>query len=320
MRSWEHAYDMQNIAVVSVNIKPEIPEQFCQSYKIRQSWELILGGSSGHTVVFQGLKLVACDHNTPLKPEMEIHFVIESDAQITTKRFGDRLVLGVKVYDDQARNVQQKTLDKSRSELRKKVDSDRNEITVCIIAMGFICGLDASFADLSHLIQRLKQSLSPLANSIHHQRWKSYRDGSMYFRFNAPNISFWRFKCCSNIAEMKHDVIRDVDAKLKDACSNLKDVEREFSEAQKSYPQKQSVLCRVDLPPTGIRGLVGIAVDLFTIHIPDVTFITNFNAVQKALSSAFGSILNFALFEDEDTFQEYKSRKPQEVKLDISWP
>ena len=117
---------------------------------------------------------------------------------------------------------------------------------------------------------------------------------------------------------MKHDVIRDVDAKLKDACSKLKDVERKFSEAQKSYPQKQSSLCRVNLPPAGIRGLVGFAVGLFTIHIPDVMFITNFNAVQKALSSAFGSILNFALFEDEDTFQEYKSRKPQEVKLDIS--
>lgn len=117
---------------------------------------------------------------------------------------------------------------------------------------------------------------------------------------------------------MKHDVIRDVDAKLKDACSNLKNVERKFSEAQKSYPQKQSSLCRVNLPPAGIRGLVGFAVGLFTIHIPDVTFITKFDAVQKALSSAFGSILNFALFEDEDTFQEYKSRKPQEVKLDIS--
>jgi len=63
---------------------------------------------------------------------------------------------------------------------------------------------------------------------------------------------------------------------------------------------------------------VGFAVGLFTIHIPDVTYITKFDAVQKALSSAFGSILNFALFEDEDTFQEYKGRKPQEVKLDIS--
>ena len=126
---------MQNIAVVSVNIKPEIPEQYCHSYKIRQSCELILGGSSGHTVVFQGLKLVACDHNIPLKPEMEIHFVIESNAQITTKRFVDHLVLGVKVYDDQARDAQQRILDKSRSELRKKVDSDRNEITVCIIAI-----------------------------------------------------------------------------------------------------------------------------------------------------------------------------------------
>jgi hypothetical protein len=114
---------------------------------------------------------------------------------------------------------------------------------------------------------------------------------------------------------MKHDVIRDVDAKLKDACSKLKDVERKFSEAQKSYPQKQSSLCRVNLPPAGIRGLVGFAVGLFTIHIPDTR---DFNAVQKALSSAFGSILNFALFEDEDTFQEYKGRKPQEVKLDIS--
>jgi hypothetical protein len=117
---------------------------------------------------------------------------------------------------------------------------------------------------------------------------------------------------------MKHDVIRDVDAKLKDACSNLKDVEREFSEAQKSYPQKEFVLCRVHLPPAGIRGLVGIAVGLFTIHIPDDTYITKFDAVQKALSSAFGSILNFALFEDECKFQEYKSKKPQEVKLDIS--
>jgi hypothetical protein len=124
---------MQNIAVVSVNIKPQIPDQYCQNYKIKDSSELILGGSAGPTVVFQGLKLVACDHKMHLKPEMEIHLFIESDAQITTKRLVDRLVLRVKVYDDQARDAQQKTLDKCRSELRKKVDSDRNEITVCII-------------------------------------------------------------------------------------------------------------------------------------------------------------------------------------------
>ena len=129
---------MQNIADVSVNIKPEIPDQYCQSYKIRDSSKLILGGSAGPRVVFQGLKLVACDHNIRLKPEMEIHFVIESDAQITTKRFGDRLVLRVKVSDDQARDAQQKILDKSRSELKKKVDCDRNEISVCIIAIAII--------------------------------------------------------------------------------------------------------------------------------------------------------------------------------------
>jgi hypothetical protein len=129
---------MQNIAVVSVKIKPEIPDHYCQSYKISDSSEVILGGFAGPRVAFRRLKLVACDQKMPLKPEMEIHFVIESDAQITTKRFEDRLVLGIKVYDDQAQDAQQKILDKSRSELRKKVDSDRNEISVCIFAIAII--------------------------------------------------------------------------------------------------------------------------------------------------------------------------------------
>lgn len=114
---------------------------------------------------------------------------------------------------------------------------------------------------------------------------------------------------------MKHDVVlRDVDAKFQDACSKLTDVERESSQARQSYPQKQYVLCRVSLPRAGIKGLVGIAVGLFTIQYPDVK---KFDAVQKALSSAFGPILNFALFEDEDAFQRYMSQSEHEVKLCI---
>jgi hypothetical protein len=41
---------MQNIAVVSVKMKPEIPDPYCQRFKIRDSSELILGGSAGRTV------------------------------------------------------------------------------------------------------------------------------------------------------------------------------------------------------------------------------------------------------------------------------
>lgn len=126
---------MQDIAVVSVNIKPEIPDQYRQHFQMSDSSELILGGSAGPTVAFQGLKLVACDQNTPLNKEIVLHFCIQSDFQIRTTQKKTHLELWVNVYDDQARDAEEETLQNSKSQLKKQADICSNEITVCMIVL-----------------------------------------------------------------------------------------------------------------------------------------------------------------------------------------
>ena len=133
---------MHDIAVVSVKIKPEIPDQYRQHFKISDSSELILGGSAGPTVAFQDLKLVACDQNTPLNSEIVLHFCIQSDFKTP------HLELRVNVCDDQARDAEEKTLQNSMSQLKKQADICQNEITVCMIVFKMFY-LMSFFADLS---------------------------------------------------------------------------------------------------------------------------------------------------------------------------
>ena len=96
---------------------------------------------------------------------------------------------------------------------------------------------------------------------------------------------------------------------------NLKDVQNKAKEAKKKYPQFQPKLVGVEVPSAGIRGLVGIAASLFSIHVKDMA---RFDAIQEALSRAFTFTLNFALFRTEDDFQAYKSLPDESVNLDIN--
>ena len=115
-------------ADVSVNINPEISEEFSQSFKISGASEKRVGGSAGTQVAFSELRLIPCSQNQ-ISRECTIAFCIsltQGDAKIEPSS----LLLKVQVVDDTTQNAQENELKKSKNRLRKKADSLSADIAV----------------------------------------------------------------------------------------------------------------------------------------------------------------------------------------------
>lgn len=118
---------LKNTTVVSVTIKPEI-QRDC-GFIINLSTKKELGGSSGPTVEFQGLKLVQCDQNTSLNSVLNLKFHIHQTGksmQITP----ESLELEVTVIDDKAQDASVNALETSKKTKNKVALRLHDEIQV----------------------------------------------------------------------------------------------------------------------------------------------------------------------------------------------